>query len=319
MGALQFRAAAARSLKMAAAGLALAACANAQPLQAAPGASAPAITAAETVRIWPHTPPNANPPRSPESQQPQDQGWRMIQVVHNVSDPTLTVFRPPPGQASGAAMIVLPGGAFAVLAYDLEGTEVAQFLAAHGVTAFVLKYRVTEPTPELQRSFAQDPRPAHLIELMTPTRANAAADGEQAVRYLRANAARFGIDPNRIGMMGFSAGAMTTMRVLHDADDGARPNLGASIYGMMLESGAPAHAPPIFLAAASDDTTLAAQGSVDIYNTWRAAGAPAELHIFETGQHGFGLGRPGTASTAWPSLFETFLRAHGFISPPAQH
>lgn len=304
------------ALAIAASAQALLGCATAQPTPSPPRGGA--IAASETLRIWPHTPPNANPPRSPESIAPQDQGWRTIQVVHNVSDPTLTVFRPPVGQASGAAMIVLPGGAFAVLAYDLEGTEVAQFLAAHGVTAFVLKYRVTEPTPELARSFAQDPRPEHLIELMTPTRANAAADGLQAVRYLRTNATRLGIDPNRIGMMGFSAGAMTTMRVLHEADDAARPDLAASIYGMMLETGAPAHAPPIFLAAAENDTTLAPQGSVDIFNTWRAAGAKAELHIFETGEHGFGLGRPGTASTAFPELFEAFLRAHGFIAAPAR-
>lgn len=268
----------------------------------------------EVLAIWPGTPPGPPPPPLPETQARQSQGWRDITVVKNVAIPTLTVVRPPANEANGAAMVILPGGAFAALAWDLEGTEVAEFLAQRGITTFVLKYRVRDGTPDMMKRYMESPTFETLLELQQANRADAAADAKQAVRYLREHAAAYGLDPAKIGMMGFSAGAMTTMRVLHEADDAERPDLAAPIYGAMIEQGAPAKAPPIFVAVASDDKTTRASMSVDIFAAWREAGAPVEMHVFETGDHGFGLGRPGTSSIAWPALFEAWLMAHGFIA-----
>lgn len=274
-----------------------------------------APAAAEIVPIWSGAPPGRAAPPLKETAEHQSQGWRDITVVKNVAVPTLTVVRPPAGQANGAAMIILPGGAFAALAWDLEGTEVAQFLAERGITAFVLKYRVRDATPEMMNAYLARPTFETLLELQRDNRAEAAADAKEAVLYLRAHASTYGIDPARVGMMGFSAGAMTTMRVLHEANDLERPSLAAPIYGAMVEKGAPPKAPPIFVAVASDDTTTPASMSTEIYTAWRNEGAPVELHIFEAGGHGFGLGRPGTSSLVWPALFEAWLTARGFIAP----
>lgn len=273
-----------------------------------------ASTTNEVVSIWPGAPPGRPAPVLSESAARQSQGWRDITVVKNVATPTLTVVRPPTGKANGSAMIILPGGAFAALAWDLEGTEVAEFLAERGITAFVLKYRVRDGTPEMMKRYMESPTFDTLLELQQANRADAAADAKQAVRYLREHASAYGIDPAKIGMVGFSAGAMTTMRVLHEADDTDRPNLAASIYGAMVESGAPPMAPPTFVAVASDDKTTSASRSIDIFSAWQAAKAPVEIHIFETGDHGFGLGRPGTSSTAWPRLFEAWLTTQGFVA-----
>lgn len=295
----------------AAAALLLGACST--PVNPPTEAAMPQIVN-EVIAIWPGTPPGPPPPPLPETQAKQSQGWRDITVIKNVAIPTLTVVRPPPSKANGAAMVILPGGAFAALAWDLEGTEVAEFLAQRGITAFVLKYRVRDGTPEMMKRYMESPTFETLLELQQANRADAAADAMQAVRYLREHASDYRLDPAKIGMMGFSAGAMTTMRVLHEADDTERPDLAAPIYGAMIEQGAPPKAPPIFVAVASDDKTTRASMSTDIFAAWQEAGASVEMHIFETGDHGFGLGRPGTSSIAWPALFEAWLTAHGFIA-----
>jgi acetyl esterase/lipase len=167
----------------------------------------------------------------------------------------------------------------------------------------------------MMKKYVEKPTFETLLELQKDTRAEAAADARQAVRYLRDHASEYGIDPTRIGMMGFSAGAMTTMSALHGADDAERPNIAAPIYGAMVESGAPAKAPPIFIAVAADDKTTPASMSTDMFAAWKSAGASVEMHIFETGDHGFGLGRPGTSSMEWPAVFEVWLKARGFIAP----
>lgn len=272
------------------------------------------LPVAEPVAIWSGRPPGRPEPALAESHGRQSQGWRDITVVKNVAVPTLSAVRPTAGSANGAAMIILPGGAFAALAWDLEGLEVAQFLAERGITAFVLKYRVRDGTPEMMQKYLANPTFETLLELQADNRAEAVEDAKQAVRYLRKHSDTLGIDPNRIGMMGFSAGAMTTMSALHAADDEARPDIAAAIYGAMVETSAPADAPPIFVAVANDDTTTQPGMSTNILAAWQATGAPVELHVFETGEHGFGLGRPGTASTAWPRLFEAWLNRREFIT-----
>jgi acetyl esterase/lipase len=273
----------------------------------------------EVVELWGGLPPGAKPLPAAESQVVNTKGWRPITEIHNVSTPSFTVFRPAKGQANGSAMVVLPGGAFGILAWDVEGTEVAEFLAKRGITAFVLKYRVNDPTPEDLRAFmalmsdpTKPPDAATLGKILRIKAEVAVEDAMQAMRLLRTNPARYGINPNRIGMMGFSAGAITTLAVLQRADDGTRPNIAAPIYGLAIDTEVPAKTPPLFMAVAKDDPVMAS-ASTDIQNAWQAAGKASELHILESGEHGFGLGRADTDSTRFPDLLETWLRAQGFI------
>ena len=271
---------------------------------------ASAADAPKEVRLWQGPAPGGKPLSAPETRIVNDKTWRPFVEIHNVSTPTLTVVRPPVGEANGSAMVILPGGAFGILAWDLEGTEVAQFLASRGITAFVLKYRVSDPTPDEIKAFLADP--THLDKLLRPKRDIAMQDAMQAIRVLRADASRFDIDPSRIGMIGFSAGAITTLAVLQQADDTARPDFAAAIYGMGFEPEVPAKAPPLFMVVARDDVMMAT-ASADIQKDWQAAGKSVELHVLESGGHGFGLGRAGTDSMRFPELLETWLRNLGYI------
>lgn len=140
----------------------------------------------------------------------------------------------------------------------------------------------------------------------------ARGDGLEAVRYVRENAKRWALSPHRIGIMGFSAGAVTTVGVALQADKASRPDLIASIYGLLPDANpVTAEAPPAFLAVAADDL-LVSRSTLEIYLAWRHAGVPAELHIFEAGHHGFGIIQQGTSSDQWPALFDCWLKAHGF-------
>lgn len=279
------------------------------------GAAAPP----DIIELWQGPPPNAKALAASESQVVKDLGWRSIIEVHNVSTPSLTVVQPKAKEGTGPAMLVLPGGAFGILAWDVEGTEVAEFLADRGITTFILKYRVSDPTPEEVQAFIaqmSDPEkaadPTFLIKQLASKREPAVEDALQAMRVVRANASEYGIDPDRVGMMGFSAGAITTFAVLQRADDAARPNIAAPIYGLAFEPEVPPIAPPLFMAVAKDDPIMAG-ASTDIQKAWQAAGKTSELHIFESGEHGFGIGRPGTDSMRFGGLLEGWLRAQGFV------
>lgn len=253
--------------------------------------------------IWPEGAPGKFVLEQSETRTIEDQKWRKIVVIKNVSTPTVTVVRPS-GKANGSSMIILPGGAFGALAWDVEGTEVAQFLADRGITAFVLKYRVRTASPALLAKEG-------IAGWLTTGTTVAEADAEQAVRFVRSNAGSYGLDTRRVGMMGFSAGGLTTLKVLKDAPDDSRPDVAASIYGL-LDPGARPKATPMFIAVAKDDLV---DQAVSIDNLWRKAGAPSELHIFDSGGHGFGLGKPGTGSMAFPALFEKWLIKNHFATP----
>lgn len=253
------------------------------------------------------------PSATPERQRSEERGHRQVTLFENVTQPSVTVVRPAPGRATGAAMIILPGGGFNSLIWDLEGTEIATYLAERGVTAFILKYRVREPTPEQFAEFYREPTGARLMVILAQNVDEATQDALQTVRYVRANARRFDIDPSRVGMIGFSAGAITTLRVLHSADDPSRPNIAAAAYGFDTEQSAPAVAPPLFLAHSRDDAVIPAGASEAVAGAWRSAGAPVELHVYETGNHAFGLGLPGTESAAFAGQFEAWLRQQSFL------
>jgi acetyl esterase/lipase len=225
----------------------------------------------------------------------------------------MTVFRPLTGKSNDTAMVVLPGGSFRALAWDVDGTETAQWLARHGITAFVLKYRVRPP--QQGESFG-----ATFEDFARATRARrafAVADAQQAIRVIRSHAGQYAVAPDRVGIIGFSAGAMATVDVALSKDASVRPNFAVPMYGAALTDEAPgAGAPPLFVGAAQDDAQLPAANSIEIFRRWTKAGLPAELHIYEKGGHGFGFRRHGTTSDNWPASLEAWLAAHDYLPRP---
>jgi acetyl esterase/lipase len=243
------------------------------------------------------------------------------QSIRNVVTPTLTVYQPSAGSANGTALIVCPGGGYYALMFNYEGTDVAEWLATRGITAFVLKYRVTPTppdlaatTPEMKELFASLQSDFDTtIHKLDPARAIAIADGRQAIRYVRDHAAQWHIVPDRIGIMGFSAGAGLTMGVILDHDAASRPNFAAPIYGYMDDEPLPKDAPPIFIVASQADGLVPSERSIRIYQKWTAAKLPGELHLFEQGPHGFGFRQLGLAVDHWPQLFENWLRSRALL------
>ena len=235
-------------------------------------------------------------------------------VARNVTRPMLTPFLPAKGKATGAAVIVAPGGGYVLLSMDKEGYQVAEWLADHGVAAFLLKYRVN-PTPASDEEFAEFGRHMLLPKPGTappnvPRSELAVADGQEALRIVRRRAAEWGVDPKHVGMVGFSAGAMTVLGVaLKDAPD-ARPDFIAPIYGPMFAVDVPANAPPMFIARAADDPLLGLSGFA-LVDSWSKAGAPVELHVYEHGGHGFGASHQGTTSDLWIEQFYAWMKARG--------
>ena len=244
--------------------------------------------------------------------------------VRNITRPTLTPFLPKKGTGNGAAVLVVPGGGFQFVSISNEGWPIAQWLADHGVAAFVLKYR-TEKTPDSEAEFQkammarfQAPRTdAPPAPEMTVAVEIARADAQTALRMIRSNAAKWGIDTKRVGMLGFSAGAMTTMATtLANAPD-ARPDFIAPIYGFMTPVTPPPSPQPMFAALASDDPLFGKQG-FGLIESWKNAGGSVELHFFEGGSHGFGSHKKGTTSDLWFDEYMAWMKARGFLKPAAK-
>ena len=269
--------------------------------------------AGEEIRLWPGAAPGTGHWTGEEITRDHEVPAGKIIVKTNVTVPTLTPFRPTPGKANGTAMLVLPGGGFRALAWDLEGTEIARWLVDRGITAFVLKYRVgPSPLPP-----GAEP-PADLEErlrMLEPAWRIAVADAGQAVRLLRAKADEFGIDPERIGMIGFSAGAATTLGAVFTIDPAARPDFAVSLYGRLMDDApVPADAPPLFVVATQADATVPASSSTQMFDRWSEAGRPAELHVYTEGEHGFGMRPKGLPVDHWPAAFEAWLSSLSLMS-----
>lgn len=231
----------------------------------------------------------------------------------NVRQPTLTPVLPAPGKATGAAMIVAPGGGFLLLAMDKEGWNVAHWLADHGIAAFVLKYRVRPFQEGLNERRANRTAPDSAMATGYPP---AIEDGKVALRLVRSRAKSWGIDPARVGMIGFSAGARLTLSIATDPSADDRPDFVAAIYPPMDSQVVPVDAPPLFAAIAADDTTTPI-GELGLVRSWHAAKRPVELHLFEAGGHGFGVpGVPGTTTTGMMAELERWLRARGLLDLP---
>jgi acetyl esterase/lipase len=265
----------------------------------------------EVVRLWPGQPPGTRTWTGPQEEVDAElPNLGKVHIVTNVTVPTLTVVRPAAGRANGTAMIVVPGGAFRALPWDLDGTETARWLTARGITAFLLKYRVRPsgasgpPGPESFDAFAERTRPARDI---------AVADAKRALALIRSGARHYGIAPDKVGMIGFSAGAMTVMSLAVTKDPAERPNFAVALYGALLEPGGPpAGAPPLFVVAAQDDAQAPPLRSVDIVERWTSAGLPAELHLYEKGGHGFAFRPHNLPSDRWTEAFETWLASRGY-------
>jgi acetyl esterase/lipase len=276
----------------------------------------PAQTAEKrvVVDVWPGKPPGETKAIAEEKME-ESKG---VKRISNVSKPTLTLFRPAKDKDTGAAVIVCPGGGYNILAWDLEGTEVATWLNSIGVTGIVLKYRVP-------RRPDQDQKKPPLGALQ---------DAQRALSLVRSKAKEWQIDPKRIGILGFSAGghlsawASTNFdkRAYEPMDDidkvDCRPDFAVLIYpGGVVPKGKEELAeeirvrkecPPMFFAHAGDDR-VSPENSVRLYLALKRAGVPAELHVYASGGHGFGLRPSNKPCSTWPKSCESWLRSQGLL------
>jgi acetyl esterase/lipase len=258
-----------------------------------------------TLNIWPGVAPGSENWTQKER---VEKNTPLGAVVFNVVTPTLTVYLPERTKATGTGIIIAPGGAFVALAIDMEGHDVARWLQEKGIAAFVLKYRIIEKHGEgIPPDLNMDQAGKYGI-----------ADGIQAIKVVRQHAAEWGISPDRLGFMGFSAGAMVASAALLQQDATARPNFAAPIYGGPFGAmpAIPAKLPPIFMAWAQDDPY--ADTVAKFYGALKSAGHKPEAHIFSGGGHGFGMRKQVTSSDHWIDDFYYWLEAQGFTRPAAR-
>lgn len=306
-----------RLIRIAAAALLAAGLSGCAPVAttAAP-AKPPRPAEGERIAVWPGVAPGAEGLTQQEVVTVDPKGEHL---VRNVTAASMQAYWPDPAIATGAAMIVAPGGGFRFLTMDSEGEQVARWLNRQGVAAFVLRYRLME-TPATDQEFA-----AKLMTLLAPLfgptivqemnrlAPPAIADGIQALNLVRSHAADWGLKPGQLGMIGFSAGAVVTLGVTLQANAADRPAYAAAIYpGPWKVDPVPADAPPLFVAAARDDM-LTALATPPIVKAWTAAGRPIEQKIYANGNHGFGMKKQGTASDRWTEDFRAWLQAQGVV------
>lgn len=244
-------------------------------------------------------------------------------TVRNVAVPTLIPVLPAPGKANGTAVIVAPGGAWMFLMIDSEGLQVAQRLADRGVSAFVLKYRLapTDPKPKafLGHMFASlgvlmKDRDTGSDNATFAGIDDAVSDARAAVALVRTRAGQWDIAPDRIGLIGFSAGATTTAKLAVSNIASGRPDFVGVMYGPVDVGPVPATAPPLFAASALDDQFVKVRNG-GLLESWTRAGRPVEAHFYEKGGHGF---TAGTAAKMWFDEFWAWMETRGLIksAPP---
>lgn len=278
--------------------------------------------------LWPGAPPHSEdvrlpPERSETGTNPRRFAGRPVTGVYDVSVPTMTVF-PPRAPGKRAAVLVFPGGGFQQLAIDLEGTEACDWMTARGVTCILVKYRVPNSNHHYDAACDCGVTPRHLTAL---------EDAQRAIRLVRSRASALGIDPDRIGVIGFSAGGYLvaqTSNILQsayppvDAVDrvSSRPDFAIALYpghlcrpGSTLDPGVrvTGRTPPTFLLQSWDDPTDEVCNSTVYARALDAAGVPSEVHLFARGGHAFGLRPTGQPVDVWPTLLEGWLRGLGVI------
>ena len=246
-------------------------------------------------------------------------------MARNITTATLTPFLPDPAKANGAAVLVAPGGGFRWLSLGNEGWEVAEALAEQGVAAFVLKYRL-HPTPASLDDFTdwmnrpRTPPPAGDADEDAPPPppqrdlSDQLEDAEAAYAMIVDRADEWGVDVDRIGMIGFSAGAGLTMHSTLNSETMKLAFIGP-IYGGMGPVDVPDDAPPMFTAIATDDFLF--RGQFGVVESWYEAGVPVELHLYQNGGHGFGLGNPDRTSNMWFDAFMHWLDVNDFLEAQA--
>jgi acetyl esterase/lipase len=279
------------------------------------------------IPLWPGTPPDAQPMPGPEYATIDPKALiagKSMLAISNVSQPTMTVYAPT-GKITGAAVVVFPGGGFQILAMDLEGTEVCDWLTSKGITCVLLKYRV----PSEPYRWQCDCRP-HNYALSVP----ALQDAQRALRLVRFHATEWHIDPHRVGVLGFSAGGYLvaeastnfkrqTYKPADTADkESSRPDFAVGIYpghlasddGVLNPNVPVSHeTPPTFLLQAEDDSTDGVNQSLVYYAALKKADVPVEMHLYANGGHAFGLRRTQYPITAWPELVDVWLKTIGIV------
>jgi acetyl esterase/lipase len=276
--------------------------------------------------LWPDSPPDAKPMPGPELAKTGTSliAGKPVVSVTNVSKPTITVY-PATGKNTGAAVVVFPGGGFQILAMDLEGTDVCDWLTPRGVTCVLLKYRV----PSEPYRWQCDCRP-HNRALSVP----ALEDAQRAIRLVRLHATEWQIDPHKIGVIGFSAGGYLVAEVstnfkrrvykpLDAADnESSRPDFALAIYpghlaneDETLNRNVPVsrETPPTFILQAEDDHVDGVKQALVYYNALKNDDVPVEMHLFAHGGHAFGLRRTPEPITHWSDLAETWMQTIGMI------
>jgi len=278
------------------------------------------------VPIWPDTPPDARAPQKPESatvvgsERVAGKPWI---AVENVAQPTMTVYLPA-AKNTGAAVVVFPGGGYEILAIDLEGSEICDWLASEGITCVLLKYRV--PAPRSVPNWGAYPQSPIALE-----------DAQRTLGLVRLHAAEWHVDPHKIGVMGFSAGGHLVAAIsthyeqrLYPSIDAAdqqscRPDFAVALYPghlwideqhFELNPNVPvsAQTPPTFLLQNEDDHVDNVNDSLVYYIALKTAGVPVEMHLYAQGGHGFGLRRTKLPVTDWPQLVDTWLHTIGVIA-----
>ena len=279
------------------------------------GFAAVAGMAQAVIPLYPGVAPGSTAESYPEKEY-FSKTWN-TQVVSNVTKPTLTVYKPAAASSNGTAVVICPGGGFMALSINSEGVDVAKWLTARGVTAFVLKYRLMhtgeDATAEFAAMFEDKQKFGEALGKVVPL---SIADGLAAVAYVKQHAADFGIATDRVGIIGFSAGGTVAAAVgLRYAPEG-RPAFVAPIYpaaSMLKGMAVPADAPPLFLAAASDDQLGLTMDSVNLYTQWFNAKKSAELHMYAKGGHGFGMRKQDFPSDKWIDRFGDWLDSQGLL------
>jgi beta-glucosidase len=252
---------------------------------------------------------------------PEQQTYSPIfrtEVVANVSSPTLTVYLPKPELATGTALVIAPGGGFHVLSINSEGNDVAKWCVEHGMAAFVLRYRLTPTEGDPVMAFLQAVQnPEYMEKTAGPYIQLAKADGMAAIEYVRSHATEFGVRPDRIGIMGFSAGGTLAASAAFEHTAANRPNFSAPIYPALERvvnmTTVPDDAPPLFVAVTGDDVFGFQKQCTALYDQWNAAGKSIEMHLYPEGGHGFGMRDQNLMTDGWIERFGEWLDAYGWL------
>jgi acetyl esterase/lipase len=274
--------------------------------------STPVVTIAEAIAL--NTPP---PPDGGTWTHPRREYFSELfgtEAVVNVAAATLTPVLPADG--CGTALIVAPGGGFHGLSINSEGYDVARWLAARGVASFVLEYRLVPGGDDPIAEMFTKPGKQTAAD-MARVAVLAGADGIAAMQLVRSHATEFAIDPTRVGIIGFSAGGNVALRVALADQAADRPDFVAAIYAATrgLDLAVPPDSGPMFLVAATDDQLGLADDSVALYQAWKRADRPVELHLYANGGHGFGMRAQSLPSDTWIDRFGDWLRSRALLEP----